>query len=141
MSQWTSVASLKSRAHRPSKKTADGKALTTADEIQAFLKTFKTMPCPKTTGHGDRRCCPFYHNQNDKRRDPYFEYYTPEECVNAIEKTYHPVLFRTRMCDRKDKCPFPSTCSFAHSDASVHNRSNNTDLFEEFHSRKQAYLE
>lgn len=87
------------------------------------LALFKTKPCTKQVQH-DFRCCPDYH-KNDRRRNPYLEIYFPEDSdVTPIEKVYHPMLFRTKICpasgsaaaaSNRGHCNYGKYCAFAHS--------------------------
>ena len=59
------------------------------------LETFKTQPCSQLTAHTSKSC-PFYHNDNDRRR--------VKEPLNAI----------CFFVQNKMPCPEGDECRFAH---------------------------
>ena len=85
-----------------------------------FLAEFKTKECPKKERHDWRQCEYFHHQAKDRRRNPYKDPYLPEDEWNAtgVEKAYHPVIFRTQLCESFAKggktCQYGSWCAFAH---------------------------
>jgi len=82
-------------------------------DVREFLSKYKTEKCPIEDFH-DVRTCSFFHDETDRRRDPYKEFFLPEDSTNPVEKMYHPALFRTNLCKRGVFCPFTKSCSFAH---------------------------
>ncbi len=81
-----------------------------------ILQTFKTTKCANYSPH-NRSLCIGWHNDRDRRRDPYKIYYLPEEAMNTVEKAYHPLIYRTRPCPsikRKKTCVYGNTCAHAH---------------------------
>ena len=105
------------------------------DEIEMFLKNFKTAPCERYDHH-DHRLCNFYHDfQKDGRRDPYKEFFDVNDStsclrVTQIEILYHPSIFRTTLCIDKS-CPFKDLCSRAHGVENLRNRREATQMYEE----------
>lgn len=100
---------------------------------QKMMATYKVFKCKEPAGH-DKRNCSFFHNQSDRRRNP-FEYdYScfdcplgaecklGDACPNAhtmLEKMFHPDLFKISMCTRTQsgsKCDRGVLCAFAHSE-------------------------
>lgn len=98
-----------------------------------FLTTFKVKECPNRVPH-DKRVCMFYHSKNDRRRNPYAVSYSSAECPNmgksstcpdgdaclcahgALEKMFHPDLYKITLCGTASKCERGKFCAFAHSD-------------------------
>eukprot|EP00331_Platyophrya_macrostoma_P026244 CAMPEP_0176464250 /NCGR_PEP_ID=MMETSP0127-20121128/36408_1 /TAXON_ID=938130 /ORGANISM="Platyophrya macrostoma, Strain WH" /LENGTH=684 /DNA_ID=CAMNT_0017856637 /DNA_START=206 /DNA_END=2260 /DNA_ORIENTATION=- len=92
------------------------------------LNSFKTNPCTKKSNH-EKKTCPYYHNEMDKRR-PTTQYNYCFEMCNSVNKNHNP-------CD--NNCPFAKNkveqlyhpekykkkfCSFAHNENEIR-----TDLF------------
>ncbi|KAL7558501.1 hypothetical protein ACA910_008100 [Epithemia clementina (nom. ined.)] len=136
MSEWKVATSRKPKARGSISITSDHGL--SAVQTQRLLSTFKTMPCPGQDNH-DPRGCAFYHSERDCRRNPYAEYYTVDDTISLIEKMYHPVLFRTIVCQRGKDCPFIKSCSFSHSKADLRDRQENSEQYENYHSLKQKH--
>lgn len=108
------------------------------------LNFFKTTPCNKKGSH-DKKTCPYYHNDIDKRR-PTTEYnycfeicstvnrnYCPcdQSCPfakNKVEQLYHPEKYKKKFCENfplsVQKCEYGDFCSFAHNESEIR-----TELF------------
>jgi hypothetical protein len=102
----------------------------TEEEITVFLATFKTEKCTRGEFH-DARFCDDFHNDKDRRRNPYSDYHEPDDCRNTLEKMYHPAVFRTTYCNRIPGCPFGSKCSHAHVLSDLRERSEATTALEQ----------
>ncbi|CAL4065522.1 unnamed protein product, partial [Meganyctiphanes norvegica] len=91
------------------------------------IARFKIHPC-KSTDCNKKEKCPYFHDFEDKRRDPFIHKYRPRLCTqssscirgencnfshNAIERLYHPDFFRTKPCTR-DPCKYGKSCAFLH---------------------------
>jgi hypothetical protein len=97
---WYQVAP--KRKEKVGKDAADlqRKTLTKA-QLENFLSCFKTREC-NNDGHHDPRICTQYHDIiKDRRRNPFEEYYTVDECVNKMEVMYHRVLIMVRRAHSK----------------------------------------
>ena len=106
------------------RKKATRSDIQTEEEIRQLLATFKTTLCTIEEFH-DHRPCTYYHdNAKDRRRNPYDEYYSVEECVNPLERMYHPEIFRTQpvLCKQLPHCPFGRNCAHAHSFSQMRDR-------------------
>lgn len=90
-------------------------------EVKNILSSFKVCPCPKQELH-DHRICTQFHCVKDQRRNPYETFYLLDDCVNKMEKMYHPVLYKTTLCKRHPACPFGRLCAHAHSQEQLRNR-------------------
>ena len=90
-------------------------------EIEFILYVYKTQKCNYST-----RCtmlnCKFFHDETDQRRVPSFHHSTGfnyswrlEEggCLNRLEQVYHPMIYKTKLCDRRGDCD-GKTCPYAH---------------------------
>jgi hypothetical protein len=121
MSGWSEVAP--KRKERVGKDAANlqRNALTEA-QLEKFLSCFKTVECDNENHHDPRICTHFHDINKDRRRNPYEEYYTVDDCVNTMEKMYHPVLFRTTYCRLGSACPFQTICAHAHSPEDLRDR-------------------
>lgn len=65
--------------------------------------------------HDWTQCNGFHTKGSDRRRNPYVNVYLPDEKgVSAIEKAYHPSIFRTQFC-REKRCKYGTYCAFARS--------------------------
>ncbi|CAE7839667.1 unnamed protein product [Symbiodinium microadriaticum] len=90
------------------------------EDVPKFLAEFKTKECPKKERHGWKQCEYFHHQAKDRRRNPYKDPYLPEDewNVTGVEKAYHPVIFRTQLCESLARgaktCQYGSWCAFAH---------------------------
>lgn len=109
-------------------------------QVEWMLREFKTMPCGlegNMSSH-DHRCCPYFHNERDRRRPAVLEggsdsLYVGEPCSSQFddqrvcphgdectlchstaELLYHPDFFRKRLCHQAQKCPRGRFCAFAH---------------------------
>lgn len=81
-----------------------------------ILQTFKISKCTIISKH-NHLLCTGWHDDNDRRRDPYKIYYLPEEAMNPVEKAYHPLIYRTHTCPsitQQKTCKHGNTCSYAH---------------------------
>ena len=99
------------------------------------LEGFKTTLCLKK-GHHDKKTCPYYHNEIDRRR-PITQRcdYCPELCAhiqrnycscdqncafskNKVEQLYHPDRYKKKFCEnfpyKIQRCEYGDLCSFAH---------------------------
>jgi hypothetical protein len=83
----------------------------TEEEIKQLLATFKTIKCTVEEFHDHRLCLYFHDDGKDRRRNPYDVYYAVEECLNPLERMYHPEIFRTQsvLCKRVPHCPLDAT--------------------------------
>lgn len=103
-----------------------------------MLREFKTARCnlQGAPASHDHRCCPFYHNERDRRRAAVAEgapAYAGEQCPDQFddqracprgdacgmchstaELLYHPDFFRKRLCHQSGQCPRGRYCAFAH---------------------------
>lgn len=108
------------------------------------LNAFKTSPCTKKSNH-EKKICPYYHNEMDRRR-PTTQYnycfemcskisqnYCPCESMclfakNKVEQLYHPEKYKKKFCEHYpysiQKCEYGDFCSFAHSEGELR-----TELF------------
>ncbi|CAE7928257.1 unnamed protein product, partial [Symbiodinium necroappetens] len=90
-----------------------------SEDVPKFLAEFKTKECPKKERH-DWKQCEYFHQAKDRRRNPYTDPYLPEDewNVTGVEKAYHPVIFRTQLCESLARgakiCQYGSCCAFAH---------------------------
>jgi hypothetical protein len=91
-------------------------------QLEDLLSRFKTTECDNETHHDPRICTQYHDIIKERRRNPFKEYYTVDECVNTMEKMYHPVLFRTHFCRHGSACPFQSICAHAHSPEDLRDR-------------------
>jgi hypothetical protein len=89
MSGWTKVGAKPNQQEKKGYQQEGKKQEKTLSEQEVFelLCTFKVRPC-NDPSHHDYRCCIGYHSQNDQRR----------ESRHAVEKMYHPLMFRTYAC-------------------------------------------
>lgn len=103
--------------------------VTAAKELFPFsLPSYKIHPCP-TNDCNKKEKCPYYHDFDDKRRDPVVYKYRPRMCTlssscirsancnfshNEFERFYHPDFFRTKPCI-SNPCKFGKFCPFEHS--------------------------
>jgi hypothetical protein len=131
MGDWHKVATRKektrgTKVNEPKSSTALSEA-----QIKHFLATFKTVKC-NVEGHHDPRICEAFHDvARDRRRNPYVDYYGPDDCLNNFEKMYHPSIFRTTMCHHgEQQCDFGKLCSHAHSSKDLRDRSSASASFE-----------
>ena len=90
--------------------------------VRNFLSKFKTSPC-KNEDYHDHRKCMGYHSAKDMRRDPYVDYYLPddEDLKSNMEVMYHPIIYLTKLCDRPNQCPFGRYCAKAHDRSTIKN--------------------
>lgn len=103
----------------------------TEKEVQTFLSSFKVESCQSKEYH-DHRLCRFYHDERDRRRNPYRLCYNVEESKNNLEKMYHPLVFRTALCRRTDGCLFGNKlCAHAHSSRDLRERVLVLNTYEE----------
>ena len=91
-----------------------------------LLSNFKTTPCPnESRGRCDHRICHHYHSsRQDLRRNPFEEYYELDEIKTEVERMYHPVKFRTTVCNKAHSCPIylaGGLCAKAHSEMELRN--------------------
>lgn len=93
----------------------------TEEEIHQLLATFKTTFCTIEEFHDHRPCIRYHDNTNDRRRNPYDQHYSVEECLNTLDRMYHPEIFRTQpvLCKRMPCCPFGRNCAHAHSSSEM----------------------
>lgn len=103
------------------------------------LSQFKTKFCKKKENH-DKKLCPFYHSEVDKRRSTSEINYCPELCPkieksfcscdencpfakNKVEQLYHPERYKRKFCshhpERINQCEYENFCSFAHNEAEL----------------------
>jgi len=97
----------------------------TEEEVKTLLATFKTTKCTIEDVHDHRPCVYFHDPAKDRRRNPYDEYYTVDECQNSLERMFHPEVFRTGvLCKRAASltCLFGRNCAHAHSLNEVRDR-------------------
>ncbi|OLP87648.1 hypothetical protein AK812_SmicGene31102 [Symbiodinium microadriaticum] len=115
MAEWQSIPSR--RKPKASKASASAHP---SEDLLKFLAEFKTKECPKKERHGWKQCEYFHHQAKDRRRNPYKDPYLPEDewNVTGVEKAYHPVIFRTQLCESLARgaktCQYGSWCAFAH---------------------------
>lgn len=114
-----------------------GRFATKQSDVGQFLSSFKTTKCPDLNRPHDHRRCDFFHNEKDQRRNPFAIYYSLEEAKNLVEKMYHPDLFRTQYCKRKD-CPFQTTCAHAHRENELRDRDLSRNKYFDSMQRKAA---
>ena len=120
MDGWTTVGVKKSALQgqrKGSRKEKPSRLKTPAwtdEQIYKFLASFKTTPCENRESHDPRNCRHYHEFQKDGRRNPYKVRYEVDDACNITERIYHPVVFRTSLCQHKP-CPFNSTCAHAHS--------------------------
>eukprot|EP00439_Symbiodinium_sp_Y106_P076235 s87_g15.t1 len=113
--EWQSIPS-----RRKTKASKGSASAHPSEDVPKFLAEFKTKECPKKERHDWRQCEYFHHQAKDRRRNPYKDPYLPEDEWNAtgVEKAYHPVIFRTQLCESFAKggktCQYGSWCAFAH---------------------------
>jgi hypothetical protein len=109
------------------------------DVHQKVMATYKAFKCKDTTLH-DKRTCPNWHTQSDRRRNPFEYNYSCFDCPNIsangeckdgdncphshtmLEKMFHPELYKISMCQRTlrgDKCDRDALCAFAHNEADL----------------------
>ncbi|CAM9121551.1 unnamed protein product [Heterosigma akashiwo] len=107
-------------------------------EVRQLLSSFKTQQCQSDADH-DPRSCHYYHcNGKDRRRDPYEVSYSPEESITVVEKIYHPVLFRTGLCNRPHTCAYGGLCAHAHDQMELRDRMTAED---DYYSAVQRSLQ
>lgn len=103
------------------------------------LNDFKTKPCHKKGNH-DKKTCPYYHNEIDKRRHTSQYNYCFEVCSNInrnycscdqnclfsknkVEQLYHPDKYKKKFCEnfpyQINKCEYGEFCSFAHNEGEI----------------------
>lgn len=113
------------------------------------LTFFKVNQCQKKAVH-NKKICPYYHHDIDKRRPTLQFNYCFEPCPNLtrnfcscdqncqfsknkIEQLYHPEKYKKKFCEhfpnRIQNCEYGDFCSFAHSEQEIR-----TELF---HKEKQ----
>lgn len=115
MADWQSIPSR--RKPKASKASASAHP---SEDVPKFLAEFKTKECPKKERHDWKQCEYFHHQAKDRRRNPYKDPYLPEDewNVTGVEKAYHPVIFRTQLCESLARgaktCQYGSWCAFAH---------------------------
>ena len=103
------------------------------------LKEFKIQQCTKKGVH-DKKLCPFYHNEIDRRRSTVEHNYCSELCPhilsnfcpcddncpfskNKVEQLYHPERYKKKFCSnfpyQINKCDYGQFCSFAHNEGEI----------------------
>lgn len=111
----------------------------TTGKVLINLKEFKVNPCTKKEAH-DKKLCPYYHNEIDRRRSGLENSYCPELCPhiqsnhcfcddsckfckNRVEQLYHPERYKKKFCahypNRIQKCEYGDFCSFAHNEGEL----------------------
>ena len=106
--------------------------LQTESQIRILLETFKTKPCDRTGIVHDTRLCEKYHPYiDDQRRNPYQTFYSPDDgtCLNQVEIMYHPMVFRTALCQKGSNCVFGKSCARAHTSKQLRDRTEETDAY------------
>ena len=125
---WTEVKARKKRdkaEDRGSKQ--QGREPPAEAEIKQFLATYKTTPCTQRDCYQKARC-PFYHDESDRRRNPFVEYYEPTKDVNKFEQMFHPWNYRRVMCRRAaGGCENGAFCAFAHHKSELRDRPDYDD--------------
>ncbi len=124
---WEKVGS--NRSKRRNGKSAKRHSDTDA-QIRILMETHKTEPCDRTDNFHDIRLCDKYHPLlEDKRRNPYLTFYSPDEetCLNQYEVMYHPIVFRTAFCQKGSNCIYGKTCARAHSSEQLRDRTKSTN--------------
>ena len=115
----------------------------TDSQIRLLLETHKTVPCDNHNFHDARLCDKYHDHLDDRRRNPYQTFYSPDEetCLNQYEIMYHPIVFRTTMCQKSSHCIFGKTCARAHSWEQLRDRTKVTEDYynETFQSQRQKY--
>ncbi|CAB9528797.1 expressed unknown protein [Seminavis robusta] len=112
---WATVGPASHKRVHKKKTTATTNGATSREAaVRQFLAVYKTRRC-LIEEHHDKKLCTNYHDESDMRRDPFEEFYLPENANNQVEIMYHPANFRTVICRRGPQdCPFKKNCSFAH---------------------------
>lgn len=116
------------------------------------LDVFKVYPCQDAkcsegkffgTQH-NKKTCPYYHSQRDRRRHPGLQHYKAEQCNhhfnvdtdgplrcpykdacdrchNHHELLYHPLVYKQRFCSSYNhlECHRGNVCAFAHSRSDI----------------------
>lgn len=96
------------------------------NKINTFdYPTFKIFECQRRNTH-NYETCNSYHQKDDKRRDPYNNYYSSELCSipncdndfcgyshNQTEVSFHPTLYKTYPCTTT-ACSLGRFCPFLH---------------------------
>lgn len=100
------------------------------------VKDFKVHPCGNNLPH-DKKLCPYYHNDLDRRRSNQDYEYCPELCPhnycasgaycrfsrNKVEQLYHSDRYKKKFCEhfpyQLHKCEYGDFCSFAHSEEEI----------------------
>ncbi len=112
-------------------------------KIRLLLETHKTVPCDNHAFHDARLCDKYHEHLDDRRRNPYQTFYSPDEetCLNQYEIIYHPIVFRTAMCQKSSHCIFGKTCARAHSYEQLRDRNKVTQDYynETFQPQRRKY--
>ncbi|KAL4502338.1 hypothetical protein ABPG72_011925 [Tetrahymena utriculariae] len=102
------------------------------DQRRLKIQDFKVNECTKRDKH-EKKKCPYYHNQGDRRRCPEKYQYSFNECKkkdkcslkdncpqvhNKVEQLYHPLRYKAKFCEsfkeHNQRCDYGNFCSFAH---------------------------
>ena len=103
------------------------------------ITEFKVHPCKRKDSH-EKKLCPYYHSDVDRRRSLNQYNYCPELCPkiersfcncdnscpfakNKVEQLYHPERHKKKFCshypERINKCEYENFCSFAHNEIEI----------------------
>ncbi|EAR89607.3 zinc finger CCCH type domain protein (macronuclear) [Tetrahymena thermophila SB210] len=107
------------------------------DQRRLKIQDFKVHECTKRDKH-EKKKCPYFHNQGDRRRCPEKYQYSFNECKkkdkcplkdncpqvhNKVEQLYHPLRYKAKFCEsfkeNNQKCEYGSFCSFAHDENEI----------------------
>ncbi|KAL4470238.1 hypothetical protein ABPG74_011849 [Tetrahymena malaccensis] len=107
------------------------------DQRRLKIQDFKVHECTKRDKH-EKKKCPYYHNQGDRRRCPEKYQYSFNECKkkdkcslkdncpqvhNKVEQLYHPLRYKAKFCEsfkeNNQKCEYGNFCSFAHHESEI----------------------
>eukprot|EP00804_Cyclotella_cryptica_P000652 CCRYP_014677-RA/>CCRYP_014677-RA protein AED:0.37 eAED:0.35 QI:0/-1/0/1/-1/1/1/0/466 len=115
MSAWTVVKSGTCKQGRSQGNSQAPRFANGNENVVKFLTRFKTSPCTRKEFH-DHRQCEYFHSTMDVRRNPYAEFYLPDDddLQSNVERLYHPALFLTKLCSQPHNCPYGKYCARAH---------------------------
>ena len=133
MSSWVSVTQ-SGRRRDGSQLNAQGAC---GNGTHGLLAMFKTRPCPNSNNFHDHRQCEYYHSKKDMRRNPYAEFYLPDDddILSSVEVSYHPTRYLTKLCGQT-RCAFGKCCAWAHGQHQVRNATAARQKYSEYWSNK-----
>ncbi|CAK57528.1 unnamed protein product (macronuclear) [Paramecium tetraurelia] len=127
------LGSRRVRSHESSLTNLDAYNPNSPVRIQQYIDPhqFKTQKCQIQHQINQKKFCPFFHDETDRRRDLKSHSYKCQLCPqadncpqgdecqfahNKVEQVYHPNRYKTKYCTHIKDCDYGVYCSFAHND-------------------------